>query len=402
MVRWITLFWGVSVFFPIGLNYAAFLALLLGLLVQGRWRERWERLRREPNWWPSLLLLAWAALVLLVGARYPETPSNALHLLRVILMLWMVLMLTAEEAAWAVRGFCMGLIASLVLMGLNRLVGLPASTVWESLLYYSGNKSIANAILLALSAVSGLLLAPWLRGKGRVAAVLVSLGALCALIWMLPSRTALLIVLVTAAAGVLHQFRARYRHQLMLMVAMGGLVVATGLLAPQVKERLVLGVSEITRAHQGQVVGHASSWGIRYRMYETTLDMIEERPWMGWGVGAWNQQWRQRIDPALADYNMPHNDFLWIGSQTGVPGVLLLLLTVAAGLPRAWRRRDLSGRLGVVALLTMLMALAVNSALRDAAIGLTLWFAVLVWQRLSTEPPERWLQALQPQHHEAV
>ena len=50
--------------------------------------------------------------------------------------------------------------------------------------------------------------------------------------------------------------------------------------------------------------------------------------------------------------------------------------------------------MAVVALLAMLMAMATNSALRDAAIGLTLWFIVLVYQRLSTEAEPVWPDVL--------
>lgn len=397
MVRWVALFWGFAAFWPVGLNYTAFVALLLAMLLQGGLRARLQQLRQQPNWWPGLLFLGWGLLILLVRPHYPETASNALHGLRIVLMLWLVLALSADEAVWAVRGFVLGLIACVLLVALNLLVGLPPSLVWDSIVRYGGNKSLANAVLMALAAVSGLLLAPWLQGRARVAAVVLALGALGVLLTTLYSRTAWLIVLVTAAAGVLHQLRAQRQRQLLALAVAGALTLSAGLLVPGVKDRLVLGVDEIASAHKGEAVGTGSSWGIRYRLYEKTLDMIHERPLTGWGIGAWNEQWRQRVEPTLAASNMPHNDFLWMGAQAGVPGALLLLLLVAAGLPRAWQRHDLSGRLGVVALLTLLVALATNSALRDASIGLALWFVVLVWQRLSTEPSEVWLQALQPQ-----
>lgn len=397
MVRWVALFWGFATFWPVGLNYAAFVALMLAMLASGDRRQRFARLRQQPNWWPSLLFLGWGGLILLLGPHYPETASNALHGLRIVLMLWLVLAFTADEAVWAVRGFGLGLIASLLLIALHWAFELPSSTVWNSIVRYGGNKSLANAVLMALAAVSGLLLAPALHGRARVVAVALSLGALAVLLWTLYSRTAWLIVLVGAGAGLLHQLRAQRRRQLLALALAAALTVPVGLLMPGVKERLAQGVDEVVSAHQGEAVDLSSSWGIRYRLFEETLDMIQERPLTGWGVGAWNEQWRQRVDTTLAATNMPHNDFLWMGAQAGVPGALLLLLMVAAGLPGAWRRQDLSGRLGVVALLTMLVALAANSALRDASIGLALWFAVLVWQRMASEPAERWTQALSVQ-----
>ncbi|MFV0679022.1 MAG: hypothetical protein ACK5NW_01785, partial [Ottowia sp.] len=67
---------------------------------------------------------------------------------------------------------------------------------------------------------------------------------------------------------------------------------------------------------------------------------------------------------------------------------------IAAGLPAAWRQRSVSGRLGVIALLTELVAVMSNSALRDAQIGLSLWFVVLVYQQLSAAPESMWRAAL--------
>jgi len=235
---------------------------------------------------------------------------------------------------------------------------------------------------------------PVLSGRQRLCAAVLSLGALGVLAWVLHSRTAWLILLACGVAGLLHQLRARRQEQVLAVALAAALTLGTGLLVPGVKDRVALGLHEIASAYEGHAVDPGSSWGIRFRMYSETAAMVREQPLWGWGIGGWSAQWKQRVEPALADSNMPHNDFLWMGAQAGLPGAALLLWLVAAGLPAAWRRHDLSGRLGVVALLTMLVAVATNSALRDAAIGLSLWFIVLVYQRLSTEPEAVWLQAL--------
>ncbi len=394
LVHWAALFWGLAAFFPIGLNYAAFLGLALAMACQGGWPERGARLRRTPNWWPAWLFVGWTALVLAFGPTYPETSSNALHALRIVLTLALALALSRDEAVWALRGFCLGLAASLALVVLNETVGLPPGAAWDSIVRYGGNKSLANAALMALAAGTGLLLMPVLSGRQRLCAAVLSLGALGVLAWVLHSRTAWLILLACGVAGLLHQLRARRQEQVLAVALAAALTLGTGLLVPGVKDRVALGLHEIASAYEGHAVDPGSSWGIRFRMYSETAAMVREQPLWGWGIGGWSAQWKQRVEPALADSNMPHNDFLWMGAQAGLPGAALLLWLVAAGLPAAWRRHDLSGRLGVVALLTMLVAVATNSALRDAAIGLSLWFIVLVYQRLSTEPEAVWLQAL--------
>lgn len=394
LVRWVALFWGFATFFPIGLNYTAFVVLGLAMLWEGGWSARLSRLRGEPNCWPAALFLAWGALVLVFGAHYPETASNAFHGVRIVLTLALVLALSHDEAVWALRGFWLGVAVALVLTALHATVGLPSSLVWDSIVRYGGNKSLSNAVLLALASSTALLLLPALTRRQRMAAVVLALGSMAVLGEVLYSRTAWLILILGLVAGLLHQLRAQRQRQLLAVVLAAVLAVSAGLLVPSVRDRLALGGHEIASAYAGEQVDQGSSWGVRFRMYTETLAMVRERPLAGWGVGGWSAQWKARVEPGLASVNMPHNDFLWMGAQAGVPGALLLLWLIAAGLPRAWRHHDMSGRLGVVALLSMLVAVTTNSALRDASIGLSVWFIVLVFQRLSTAPDTVWRAVL--------
>jgi O-antigen ligase len=118
--------------------------------------------------------------------------------------------------------------------------------------------------------------------------------------------------------------------------------------------------------------------------------MIEDKPVMGWGIGGWTEQWHLRGPKLLADYNMPHNDFLWMGSQAGIPGSLSLLAIILTALWVAWRRNDLAGCRAFAAILIMLIATSLNSALRDAQIGLSLLWVTMVYLRLAQEPGDAW------------
>jgi O-antigen ligase len=129
---------------------------------------------------------------------------------------------------------------------------------------------------------------------------------------------------------------------------------------------------------------------VRFYMYRDTARMVIDRPFAGWGIGGWTEQWHARGPALLANYNMPHNDFLWMGAQAGVPGALTLLAILLAGLWLAWRRADLAGRLGFVAMIAMTIATSVNSAMRDAQIGLGMLWMTFVYLRLAHEPGTPW------------
>ena len=169
------------------------------------------------------------------------------------------------------------------------------------------------------------------------------------------------------------------------VLLIGGAVAAAGLWRlPPVQQKFALGVRELEQAQAGAV--SEGSWVVRFYMYRDTARMIIDRPFAGWGIGGWTEQWQLRGPKLLADYNMPHDDFLWMGSQAGLPGALSLLAIILTSVWLAWRRRDLAGRHAFAATLVLLIATSVNSALRDAQIGLALLWVAMVYLRLAQEP----------------
>ena len=142
-------------------------------------------------------------------------------------------------------------------------------------------------------------------------------------------------------------------------------------------------MQEIEEAQAGAVF--KGSWVIRYYMYRDTGRMIADRPLTGWGIGGWTSQWHKRGPAMFADSNMPHNDFLWVGSQGGLPALLSLLVIMVAAVWQAWKRPDIAGRFALAATLIALIASSVNSAMRDAQIGLALLWIAMVYLRLAQE-----------------
>ena len=212
--------------------------------------------------------------------------------------------------------------------------------------------------------------------------VIVFTALLCLLVW-LPNRTSMLIIMLAVPAAALHQWRQQRLRIAMAVLATAVVSTLFVTTVPQVRQTMLTGLSQVEQGLRGEVT--RESWNIRVQLIRHTTDMIAERPWMGWGIGAWNDQWRARV-PVLADINMPHNDFLWTGSQAGIPGALLWISIPLAACWIGWRRRDLTGRLAFVAALTMLCAALVNSAMRDGVIGLALLWIVGLYLRLANDP----------------
>lgn len=389
------MFWGLAVFAPVGVNYLAALLLLASLAAAGHLRERMARVRASPLWWPVVAYVAWTLVVLAVGPHYPQTPSNLWHGMRIALTMLMALSLTRDEAAASVRGFLVIAFFSIAIVLLHRTVGFPLWAPWRATLEVEGNKSINNALLFALLGATGAVtgLAQFdLRGRHSLrlalgAFAVTAITGLIVALWLI-SRTSLLALLLAVPAACVHQWRRQLRP-LALALALGAAVAGAALWqSPSVQQKVELGVQELESAQAGAV--SEGSWVVRYYMYRDTARMVIDRPLSGWGIGGWTAQWHLRGPALLANYNMPHNDFLWMGAQGGVPGALTLAVILLAGLWQCWKRADLAGRMGFVAILVMTVATSVNSAMRDAQIGLSLLWVSFVYLRLALEPGSPW------------
>ncbi len=386
------MFWGLAVFMPVGVPYLAALLLLIALLAAGSWRERAMRLRGNPLWWPIVAYVGWTLFVLAIEPHYPQTPSNLVHGLRIAATLLMALALTHDEALWALRGFMLMALANMAMIALFHTVGFPLWEPWRGVLMLIGNKSISNALLFtilgATAAVFGLAALEAHRPWRALPAFALTLAVVAIITLTLPSRTSLLGLLIVIPAACVHQWRRQLRTLALVMV-LGAAVVAAGLWSStSVQQKFALGAQEIESAQAGAV--SEGSWVVRYYMYRDTTRMIIDRPLTGWGIGGWTGQWHLRGPKLLADYNMPHNDFLWMGSQAGIPGALCLLAIILVGIWQAWRRDDLAGRYAFVAMLILLIATNANSALRDAHIGLSLLWVAAIYLRLAQEPGDSW------------
>jgi len=356
---------------PLGLKYLTWLLVVAMAAASLHQQRRWSSLWQQPG---TQVLLAFLALMTLSALWSRATgPRIGTHLWMYSLPLGAALLACACPPAAARRALqhfvaasaCVGLLTLLQAWG-----ALPASALWDSTVAATGNQRIVTSVLLAIgAAVAGCLAAgangwrrqlPWLAAAAVVAAGLASQDR----------RTGMLLlpVLLLALAWAMPRAWATKGAMAALVV----LAAAGGWTASDtVRARFAEGLGELSSYTQTDAV--ATSWGQRLRMLELTATMVRERPLTGHGLGSWQPLWDERITPGtlLAENSTPHNEYLLVAVQAGVPAALLLLAWLLRMMGAAAR----AGRHGAPALmlwLTLALAALAHAVLRDAKFALPL------------------------------
>jgi O-antigen ligase len=366
-------FWGLVVFLPVGMNYLALFTLLGSVLFLNDSKKRWHRLR-ESMLWPSLIFfLGWTLLVLLLQPSWhAQTASNLWHGVRIGLTLALAASLSTSEARAALLGFMLASTSVVVLILASSLGFLQSHPYWQHLLEPGTNKTIGASILLSM--LVAVLMARGLTSTGRFRWLMLMAATLVMTIIFesLSKRTAMIACILALSIVTMHLWRGQKWRWLLAMLAMG--LVGIGLLLshPGVQAQFMQGFREIRDGFSDVV--KVESWNVRIQMAKHTFDMMAERPWLGWGIGAWNDQWQSRVAEEISSFNMPHNDFLWMGAQAGVPGAVAWLVLMLSGLGVSWKTLGWKGAAATACVLIACFSALVNNGTRDATIGLPmLW-----------------------------
>lgn len=369
----ISLLWGLSIFLPVGTNYLALCLLLLGIFAERRYRERFWLMGSTGIFWPSLVFAGWTLVTLaLQPETYPETWANLVHGLRIALTLLLAACLTKGEAISAIAGMLLS--SALVLLWLGGYYAglLPYTEFWSHLTHPTTNKSIGASILFSFAAVAsfGMLAQPGLWS--RITATLIFILSATIIILVLGKRTAMIGVLIGFLAIAAHLWRDNLRNLAAGLIAIFALTFSVYQAVPSLQNQINKGILEVQQALNGKV--SMESWNVRIQMARHTTEMLLEKPALGWGIGSWNSQWRSRAPDIMRDFNMPHNDFLWMGSQAGVPGALAWLMLFLSICWKGWKTQTTAGRICFAFGLIALFSSLVNNGTRDAGLGLPmLW-----------------------------
>jgi len=365
-------------------NVLLFLVLLMGILSGAFWKH-WALIRHNPVAIAVLLLGG----LLVAGSFHGEgAGSDAASVLGKYADIWFIVLLLPlfTESRYRRYGLAFFMTAMALTLVLSYLIWFGA---FEGTRYFT-ERTMGNPVVFKLHITHGIFMAFAaylfaLKARSEIGQMRVLLAALALLaafnvLFMVQGRTGYLVL------GVLGIY---YLHSLMGRRALWfGVAAATALsmvgytVSPTLQGRVDIALHEAQVWQPGQGSNETSSIGTRMDYYTNTLKIIVQHPFAGVGTGGFEKAYEQQIaGTAVAPSNNPHNQFLLLAAQLGLPGLaafIYLLMTqwrTAATLSTEEERLFARGLV-----LTMIAGSLFNSMMLDHAEGLFYaWFSGLLF-----------------------
>ena len=185
---------------------------------------------------------------------------------------------------------------------------------------------------LLLFALRQALVLPWLDGSADIEFAPGQVSAVCTLLG---------VVLVALAPLLMRHPPRPLPQKGLLALVCAGLLVALILVAflPMPEGGALWEMHELLNGRAQDAFGSE-----RIGVWRMTLEMTAQSPWFGLSPDAFYAAFRDYLDATgqtiLQSFDNPHNFFLQTMVNSGIPAALLLMLTCAAAIAGALRKRE--------------------------------------------------------------
>jgi O-antigen ligase len=311
----------VGVLAPKGMTVLVLVAGLAGL---AKWAK--EGFPRPSRHFPLIGVLALLALWAAVSAAWAFDPARAVSLVVRLVgiavtgagLLYAVAGLEPATRHRAENGLLAGIIIGLAALATGFIYAkLTGDSLWDTYFFDPLTTLNNGAVAISLMAWPAMAIA-WRRHK--TAAVLAAAGAYFGF-WFLSSGAALLAPVLGMAGFIMIWFWGRKG-----VMAIGAVAAVLILVVPQIVTFSLSNDKVIELAAESP-----PSARHRLAMWSFAVEKIDEKPIWGWGMDA--SRLIPQSDRRLAN-NMeimplhPHNAFLQVRLELGVPGIILFAMLV--------------------------------------------------------------------------
>jgi len=344
-----------DLFDPVMVPRTLVLALAVGLMGVHIFGQAFRgKLVLAPMHRTFLLILGIYTLLTGISALYAVNNAEAIFdLSKVVLMgaLWVAMHAFLKDRYRFAKGVLVaGIIVQLAGWFQNGL-GLQELAMDAGGLINSGGALMANKNLFAsfvlLTLPFGLLVAITFRGWWQKLAIgylpfsLVTCGLLqTRAVWMaivLAGSVTVLLYLLSFKRSEAKSFFVKskvVRYALPLGLA-AVTVIAALFISNQKLASMAFGKTSYLIQNPGSYEARNGSVGNRIDLWQHTLSMIKEDPFLGKGLGSWKfklpeyGQIGHKTEQGRVHFQRPHNDFLWVAAESGIPAMLAYLALFA-------------------------------------------------------------------------
>lgn len=329
MARWGVI--GMAASMPISravFNLSALL-MITGWLLSGDWANRLVSLRSNPPAVAAtILFLIFATSLTWVEHITADHWSQLRAYSRLLFIPVIVTLLTSsqwQKRAW--RALLTGMLITLIAYLLDIWFEVPGTgsygthTAGQGVFYHHIAQGMVLSFLGAY-ALNRTLLNQDTRSL-RIFWFAVAISTLAGLIAVGQSRTGQVSVLIAYALVILLHMPKRWRiwGVLLTLLASGAITMSS----PHMRERFEVAFQETTSFQQ---TGDSTSVGARLKAWEFSLDLIQQSPWLGHGIGSYESSAFQHFaDSKICQLGVcyqPHNQFILTTFETGLVGLVAL------------------------------------------------------------------------------
>jgi O-antigen ligase len=391
---WLAPWFAAAIGFALPLSVAGD-GILLGaavalLLASGGYRDKLSQIAATPVALAALALFAWLALGLLHGERDPGDGLDSLGKYLDLAALALLLPLFREAPA---RRRALLALAAAILLTLAVSYGIAAGIIPKGWLRPADPTSaiafklrVTHGYLVAFGAFLFALLAREAAGGTRLGWAAASALAALNVLFLVQGQTGWV---VFAALALYLAFVLFGGRGLAAALALGAALAAAGyLVSDGLRVRLQDTAAQVAAFRSGQQPTTADSAGMRLEFYRHSAAIVAEHPLLGVGTGGFPKAYAERAAAGRVVTDNPHNEYLLIAAQTGLPGLALLLALFAIAWHGARRLAPLERDLARGIVLATAVGCLFNSLLADHTEGLLFaWLSAVAFGGLKSRRP---------------
>lgn len=318
------------------------LLVLIGWFLSGRWRWKFDVIRRNPITLPAVLLSA----LVLIGITYTDAPRAYLgHHLYVYSKLPLMLMLLTlfHDPRWQRRGL-LAFVAGSVITVASTYANIWFTVPWSDsnnqgfgVSHHVFNDYIAQGLAMSFFTALAVVIALDARRPSlRWAWALVAALTVFSITHLLQGRTGqvVLLAMFCALAWVAPPARWRVRVLALVVLAMGVLFLSS----PLLRERVAEVLTDLAQYTEAGVL--TTSTGFRLEMWKNAMEMFLLSPL--WGHGTASYRVLSELiytDPGVCSVSCfhPHNQFLFLAVEFGVFGLVFYVMLMQRALAAAFK-----------------------------------------------------------------